>query len=138
MGWKGCKPDSKSGGGNIVLVRVRPGAPTKSMVLAKHALVERAAEASWNRHGTTAAVFTQATTDGICLEFPDKKVRTSLFKATPLELQMKRTSLTHPLQIAVVTAGPEFGRVGIAFCPGKYDRHAIGAHSKASLQTLDS
>src|SRR6266576_3860394 len=38
---------------------------------------------------------------------------------------MKRTSLTHPLQIAVVTAGSEFGRVGITFCPGKYDRHAM-------------
>ena len=37
---------------------------------------------------------------------------------------MKRTSLTHPLQIAVVSAGPNFGRVGITFCPGKYDRHA--------------
>ena len=38
---------------------------------------------------------------------------------------MKRTSLTHPLQIAVVSAGPNFGRVGITFCPGKYDRHAM-------------
>src|SRR6478735_1792008 len=37
---------------------------------------------------------------------------------------MKRTSLTHPLQIAVVSAGPNYGRVGITFCPGKYDRHA--------------
>ena len=38
---------------------------------------------------------------------------------------MKRTSLTHPLQIAIVSAGPDFGRVGITFCPGKYDRHAM-------------
>ena len=38
---------------------------------------------------------------------------------------MKRTSLTHPLQIAVVIAGPDFGRVGITFCPGKFDRHAM-------------
>ncbi len=38
---------------------------------------------------------------------------------------MKKTSLTHPLQIAAVTAGPEFGRVGITFCPGKYDPHAM-------------
>jgi ADP-ribosyl-[dinitrogen reductase] hydrolase len=38
---------------------------------------------------------------------------------------MKKTSLTHPLQIAVVTAGFEFGRVGITFCPGKYDGHAM-------------
>ena len=36
-----------------------------------------------------------------------------------------RTSISHPLQIAVVTAGPEFGRVGITFCPGKYDPHAM-------------
>lgn len=38
---------------------------------------------------------------------------------------MKRTSTTHPLQIAAVSAGSEFGRVGITFCPGKYDRHAM-------------
>src|SRR3954447_24171802 len=38
---------------------------------------------------------------------------------------MKRTSLTHPLQIAIVSAGPNFGRIGITFCPGKYDRHAM-------------
>jgi ADP-ribosyl-[dinitrogen reductase] hydrolase len=38
---------------------------------------------------------------------------------------MKRTSSSHPLQIAVVTAGSEFGRVGITFCPGKYDRKAL-------------
>jgi ADP-ribosyl-[dinitrogen reductase] hydrolase len=38
---------------------------------------------------------------------------------------MKRTSLTHPLQIAALSAGPTLGRVGITFCPGKYDRHAM-------------
>lgn len=38
---------------------------------------------------------------------------------------MKRTSLTHPLRIAVVSPGPELGRVGITFCPGKCDRHAM-------------
>jgi ADP-ribosyl-[dinitrogen reductase] hydrolase len=32
--------------------------------------------------------------------------------------------LTH-LQIAVVAAGSEFGRIGITFCPGKYDRNAL-------------
>jgi ADP-ribosyl-[dinitrogen reductase] hydrolase len=36
-----------------------------------------------------------------------------------------RTSISHPLQIAVVTAGPEVGRIGITFCPGKYDPHAM-------------
>ena len=38
---------------------------------------------------------------------------------------MKKSSLTHPLQIAVVAAGSEFGRIGITFCPGKYDRNAL-------------
>jgi ADP-ribosyl-[dinitrogen reductase] hydrolase len=46
---------------------------------------------------------------------------------------MKRTSLTHPLQIAVVTAGPEFGRVGITFCPGQYDRHAMSGYQDRDL-----
>lgn len=32
---------------------------------------------------------------------------------------MTRTSLTHPLQIAVVRPGPGLGRIGITFCPGK-------------------
>jgi ADP-ribosyl-[dinitrogen reductase] hydrolase len=36
-----------------------------------------------------------------------------------------RTSISHPLQIAVVSRGPEFGRVGLTFCPGKYDLHAM-------------
>src|SRR5436305_11227094 len=48
--------------------------------------------------------------------------------AQNLEARMKRTSLTHPLQIAVVAAGREFGRVGITFCPGKYDRHAMSGY----------
>jgi ADP-ribosyl-[dinitrogen reductase] hydrolase len=38
---------------------------------------------------------------------------------------MTRTSITHPLQIATVSAGPGFGQIGITFCPGKYDRHAM-------------
>ena len=33
---------------------------------------------------------------------------------------MTRTSLTHPLQIAVVHPGPALGRIGITFCPGKH------------------
>ena len=36
-----------------------------------------------------------------------------------------RTSISHPLQIAAVAIGSEFGRIGITFCPGKYDRHAM-------------
>jgi ADP-ribosyl-[dinitrogen reductase] hydrolase len=38
---------------------------------------------------------------------------------------MKKTSSTHPLQIAAVSAGPVLGRVGITFCPGKYDPQAM-------------
>src|SRR5262245_30581716 len=41
---------------------------------------------------------------------------------------MRKTSLTHSLQIATVAAGPEFGRVGITLCPGKYDEHAATGH----------
>jgi hypothetical protein len=37
---------------------------------------------------------------------------------------MTRTSLTHPLQIAAVSAGSGLGRIGITLCPGKYDQHA--------------
>jgi ADP-ribosyl-[dinitrogen reductase] hydrolase len=37
---------------------------------------------------------------------------------------MKRTSLSHPLQIATVSPEQGFGRIGITFCPGKYDPHA--------------
>jgi ADP-ribosyl-[dinitrogen reductase] hydrolase len=38
---------------------------------------------------------------------------------------MKRTSLTHPLQIAAISAGSTYGRVGITFCPGKHDPGAM-------------
>jgi ADP-ribosyl-[dinitrogen reductase] hydrolase len=38
---------------------------------------------------------------------------------------MQRTSLTHPLEIAKLSSGPAFGSVGITFCPGKCDRHAM-------------
>ncbi len=41
---------------------------------------------------------------------------------------MKRTSLTHPLQIASISAGPDLGRVGITFCPGKYDPDAMSGY----------
>jgi protein-tyrosine phosphatase len=40
----------------------------------------------------------------------------------------KRTSLSHPLQIAAVAAGPEFGRIGVTFCPGKYDPHGMSGY----------
>jgi ADP-ribosyl-[dinitrogen reductase] hydrolase len=41
---------------------------------------------------------------------------------------MKRTSSTHPLEIATISAGPAFGRVGITFCPGKHDRQAMSGY----------
>jgi ADP-ribosyl-[dinitrogen reductase] hydrolase len=37
---------------------------------------------------------------------------------------MTRTSVTHPLQIASIPTGEKLGRVGITFCPGKYDEGA--------------
>ena len=41
---------------------------------------------------------------------------------------MKKISLTHPLEIADVSAGPILGRVGITSCPGKYDQHAMSGY----------
>ena len=32
-----------------------------------------------------------------------------------------KTSFSDPLRIAVVAAGCKFGRIGVTFCPGKYD-----------------
>lgn len=46
---------------------------------------------------------------------------------------MPRTSLTHPLIIAAVSAGATCGRVGITFCPGKCDRHALTGHWERDL-----
>jgi ADP-ribosyl-[dinitrogen reductase] hydrolase len=41
---------------------------------------------------------------------------------------MPKTSKTHPLQIAEINAGPTPGKVGITFCPGKYDEHAMSGY----------
>lgn len=46
---------------------------------------------------------------------------------------MKRTSLSHPLQIAAVAAGSEFGRIGITFCPGKYDPYSMSGYWSRDL-----
>jgi ADP-ribosyl-[dinitrogen reductase] hydrolase len=55
----------------------------------------------------------------------------------PREMSM-RTSISHPLQIAVVSAGP-FGRVGLTFCPGKYDPHAMtGGWNRDLNRDLDT
>jgi ADP-ribosyl-[dinitrogen reductase] hydrolase len=43
------------------------------------------------------------------------------------------TSLTHPLQIAAISTRPGFGRVGITFCPGKYDRQAMSGYWDRNL-----
>ena len=32
-----------------------------------------------------------------------------------------KTCVSDPLRIATVNAGAKFGRIGISFCPGKYD-----------------
>ncbi len=36
-----------------------------------------------------------------------------------------RTSETHPLEIALVSAGPDMGTVGLTFCPGKNQPSAM-------------
>jgi ADP-ribosyl-[dinitrogen reductase] hydrolase len=52
---------------------------------------------------------------------------------------MNRTSLSHPLQIASVSAGRAFGRIGITFCPGKYDPSAYtGAWDRDLALDLDT
>src|SRR5437588_102142 len=47
--------------------------------------------------------------------------------------ELKRTSLTHPLQIAAVAAGAGFGRMGITLCPDKCDRHAMSGEWERDL-----
>ena len=50
-----------------------------------------------------------------------------------------KTSISHPLRIAVVTGGSEFGRIGITFCPGKYDPHGMsGAWDRDLNRDLDT
>jgi ADP-ribosyl-[dinitrogen reductase] hydrolase len=36
-----------------------------------------------------------------------------------------RTSVTHPLQIAYISAGAGMGKVGVTFCPGKKQQFAV-------------
>jgi ADP-ribosyl-[dinitrogen reductase] hydrolase len=45
-----------------------------------------------------------------------------------------RTSISHPLEIAAIQAGQQFGRVGITFCPGKYDPKAMSGAWNRDLQ----
>ncbi len=50
-----------------------------------------------------------------------------------------RTSITHPLRIDAVAAGPGLGRVGLSFCPGKHQPHAMtGAWARDLHADLDA
>ena len=52
---------------------------------------------------------------------------------------MTRTSLSHPLQIAEVNAAAGQGRIGVTFCPGKCDSHAMtGAWERDLAMDLDA
>ena len=44
-----------------------------------------------------------------------------------------RTSITHPLQIAEIFAGPGYGKVGVTFCPGKRQPTAMTGGWNRSL-----
>ncbi|MDZ7753015.1 MAG: cyclin-dependent kinase inhibitor 3 family protein [Gammaproteobacteria bacterium] len=45
-----------------------------------------------------------------------------------------RTSATHPLEIATLEL-PAGGRLGLTFCPGKHDRHAMSGPWERDLDT---
>lgn len=51
-----------------------------------------------------------------------------------------RTSVSHPLRIATIVSGmPGIGRVGLTFCPGKYDPHGMsGAWDRDLALDLDA
>jgi ADP-ribosyl-[dinitrogen reductase] hydrolase len=50
-----------------------------------------------------------------------------------------RTSLSHPLAIAELDLGPGMGRIGLTFCPGKKDGHAMsGAWNRDLGLDLDT
>jgi ADP-ribosyl-[dinitrogen reductase] hydrolase len=53
----------------------------------------------------------------------DREPQGDLFGAIQGDISM-RTSLTHPLEIAEVSPGPGFGKVGLTFCPGKKQKGA--------------
>jgi ADP-ribosyl-[dinitrogen reductase] hydrolase len=51
---------------------------------------------------------------------------------------MTKTSLSHPLQIAEISADPTLGQIGITFCPGKYDLQTMpGAWKRDISLDLD-
>ncbi|QSX34875.1 cyclin-dependent kinase inhibitor 3 family protein [Shewanella avicenniae] len=49
-------------------------------------------------------------------------------------MALLRTSETHPLQIAAVQHSADSGRIGITFCPGKYDPWAATGGWRRDLQ----
>ena len=51
-----------------------------------------------------------------------------------------KTSVSHPLQIAAIVSGVSgFGRVGLTFCPGKYDPYGMsGAWDRDLALDLDA
>ena len=46
-----------------------------------------------------------------------------------------KTSLSHPLEIAEIAAGPGLGKIGITFAPGKYDPYASAGPWDRDLPT---
>ena len=52
---------------------------------------------------------------------------------------MKRTSFSHPLRIDAVQAGPNAGQLGLTFCPGKKQPHAMtGSWDRELASDLES
>ena len=52
-----------------------------------------------------------------------------------LEFHSPRTSQTHPLRIAEITTGPNRGRIGITFAPGKIQPNAMSGAWRRDLAT---
>jgi protein-tyrosine phosphatase len=50
-------------------------------------------------------------------------------------MPLRRTSETHPLEIAYVQASPDHGRIGITFCPGKHQPDAATGSWHRDLDT---
>lgn len=44
----------------------------------------------------------------------------------PQSQRLARTSITHPLRIAIIPVGEKGGRLGITLCPGKVDPSSVG------------
>jgi len=72
--------------------------------------------------------------------FSYNAINTAIAKESDMQtINNARTSQTHPLQIAEVSAGKGYGRIGITFCPGKLDRFAAtGAWHRDLTLDLDA